>query len=71
MSYDEQNKRLQIENLADSELPAGSFSLSVTLSDGTEPETFKISLIVNDLIVTAVESSEEELPLETEETSND
>lgn len=46
MSFDEKKAVFEIENLADPDVPTGTFRVTVTLSDGTEDREFPISLVI-------------------------
>lgn len=48
MSFNEQTEAFEIENLADSNVPIGTFSLTVALSDGTAVREFPVSVIIYD-----------------------
>lgn len=63
ISFDEDMKAFEIENLADPELPLGTYKVIITLSDGTDSPTFNVSIVIRDV-------GEEEDP-EPEEPSSD
>lgn len=69
MSFNEVTKAFEIENLADAELPVGTFKVIVTLSDGTESRQFNVSIVIDDS--STEENQDEEAQLDQDSTSTE